>query len=228
MTSPTNFPDPTAHPQPADVQPAPVQPLPTAQSAFPAAGLPVPVSSPASAPRGWWRRNVWGLLTMVPLFGVAAGLAFVDPVYRFWEQQPVQPVTASADGWVQLDDVKVRLAEVKAVAPVDSRGRALAMPPGTLAWRAELEFKLADPKAAQGCEIRLVDDSGRLFGTMPQELSRARESTGLPCAPPDGDEDKGLLEYRSTAYFVLPTAAEPVNIKIAWVTRNPRYVLLSR
>jgi len=182
---------------------------------------------PAPTAKGWWRRNTWGLIAVIPLFAIAAGLVFIDPAYRFWNNRASQPVSPGEGSWVSLPGVRLRLGGFDAITLLDFRKKPVSLPPDTMAWRAVIEFQVDDEQVARGCKVQLEDAAGALYGVQPAEMSRARvNDVGLPCAPKDPGQGK-LTRYSTPVYFVLPADAEPVAIRVIWRSQNPRFARLT-
>lgn len=183
---------------------------------------------PSGHRRGWWRRNVWGLLALLP---VLLAITAADP-YGAWsvwrETRPGSAVIAGADGWVSYAGARARLVSVE---PADLRRRdeePFPLPSGLAAWQATVSFeRTAQPDGSlRGCEFRLEDDSGRLFGDDPSEVVDAYVAGesyfgGVICAPPAEDPD--AARYDVVALFVLPGPARPVALRLTALDAKPDY-----
>lgn len=174
-------------------------------------------------PKGWWRRNLVSLVSIVPLLALAVGLGYIDSFYRFWNKGALVAVGTNAEGFSTLEGVQMRLVELTTTVPKDSSGKAVVLPSGVTAWKAVIEYKLTEPDAAAVCKLELEDDKGRLYGNGPAELSRAK---GVSAIANCGPEDKGSTHYRVAAYFVLPGDAKPAAVRVSWVMRYPYYARL--
>jgi hypothetical protein len=62
--------------------------------------------------RGWWRRNVWGLVLLLPLLAGLVGLNGHLIYVRNYAERPSQPVPVDATGKATLDDYAVRVIEL--------------------------------------------------------------------------------------------------------------------
>ena len=87
--------------------------------------------------RGWWRRNLWGLIAVLPLaaavLGVNAGLL----IERNLTQVPRQPIIVAMGQPVEFADADVRLVSLTAVEPsVGVVGRGNTLPAGLTIWQA--------------------------------------------------------------------------------------------
>ena len=173
---------------------------------------------------GWWRRNRWGLVALLPALLGASALDLGDGYDRFWNSQPRAPVGPGADGWVAFAGARVRLA---ALAPAEDLreygGQPFAPPPGVRVWRAAIAFDGAAPGGAlAGCRLLLEDAAGRTFDAGPTELRRARTPIA-GCTPPSGARGP----YETVAYFVTPAGARPVAVRVVLFTKLPAYARLT-
>ena len=180
---------------------------------------------------GWWRRNWWALLALLP---VLAAMVLVSPEqpHQVWRSaQPREPVAATADGWVRYAGARLRLRHVH---PADLRdpvtGREVSLPAGVRAWQVTVEVEwLVEPyQALPGCQWWLVDQYGRRYGADAYEVRGAQLGVDGPtywaseCLPEERDTvgDVGLLH----AVFLLPAEARPEVIQVTLRDRLPRYV----
>ncbi|WP_422770783.1 hypothetical protein ACN28C_29605 [Plantactinospora sp. WMMC1484] len=178
---------------------------------------------PVSGHRGWWRRNRWGLLTLLPALVLAIAPGARDGYERYSQAEYRDPVRAGTDGWVTFSGARIRLVELVRENPEPPAGsRPLALSEGVVAWRATLTFELSTPDALIGCQPHLEDRDGRLFGPNAAELRGAR----LPIAGCDA-EDPAQRSFRSVVYFALPRSATPVALRILRATERPRYARLT-
>jgi hypothetical protein len=180
----------------------------------------------AKKPKGWWRRNVWGLVLILPLLAGTVFVRWSEFYEDIWKAQPLHPLSAAQEQWVEFNTAQLRLVEFgQAANLVDRSNKPLALPGGLKAWRAVVEFKAPDQDAMNGCKVTLEDAAGREFGLNPVELSTARVTPkSSSCTKPD---EKGPNDYRATFYFVMPGDAQPVAVRVMWSTRYPEFARLA-
>lgn len=182
----------------------------------------------ARKPQGWWRRNVWGLVLILPAVAFVVAVRWDSIYYGVIRSEPLIPVNAAQQEWVDFKGAKMRLTEfAPATGLVASGNKPLALPDGVKAWRAVIEFQAPDQEALEGCKFQLEDTAGRLYSDRPDELSLAR---GLPiasCVPLDEDEEERSSDYSATVVFVMPSQAQPAAVRITWLTQYPRFVRLT-
>lgn len=170
--------------------------------------------------RGWWRRNVWGLIFVLP---VVAGLfAFnADLLYRAnFESTPREPAPVDGTGTAVLDDIRVTLESVEAVDSDDSAlaERDISLPASVQAWRAAVTIS-APEEGYSLCTAALVDTAGRQYPSSPRALPLGT----FGCSADDPDASG---PYTATFYFLLPAPARPQALQISWTPLLPRYVQL--
>ena len=175
---------------------------------------------------GWWRRNWWGLLLLVP----ALALAFVPPLrdtyHQFRRSQFTTPISGSPGGWVGFAGARMRLAGLAVDGGLrDFSGKPLDLPDGVRAWRATIDFDAPDQHGLLGCEIDLEATDGTTFASDPDEL----DGFDVPIADctPDDTSDTPPARYQTVAYFVLPPSAKPAGLRITTATKLPTYARLT-
>jgi hypothetical protein len=159
-------------------------------------------------PCGWWRRNRWGLVAVLPAFAAILSLHFSDAYEQYWLRQPNEPVAAAEQGWASYGGAQMRLVELGPAGDLkDYGGKPVQLPPSVRAWRAVIEFRVSSADAVAGCRLSLEDDTARVYDVGPAELSRAR--TPIPtCTAPAGSQPSA--DYQSVVYFV--TAADTLRV----------------
>jgi hypothetical protein len=181
--------------------------------------------------RGWWRRNLWGLIAVLPLtagvFAVNADLL----VERNLTLVPRQPIVVAAGQSVEYADADLRLVSLTPVEPrVEVVGRGNTLPAGLTIWQAVIDV---DPHSAErlaiGCKVFVEDAQGRLFGNGPSELKGTEGSFlgGLSADNPldlDAAESAREAPFTSTSYFVLPAGIQPAAVRLTYEPALPRYV----
>jgi hypothetical protein len=181
--------------------------------------------SGGSARHGWWRRNRWGLIALIPVLAATIGLNVGDVYDTYWKGKPREPVKPGADGWVSFGGARMRLADLAPAADLQTfGGKAFTPPGGSAVWKATLAFDTAKPDSIGGCDIELEDSSGRTFGANPSELT-STEAGFASCLPDFGAAK--TAKYQTVAYFVTPSSARPSAIRITLRTQLPRYARLS-
>ncbi|GAA3725412.1 hypothetical protein GCM10022225_02880 [Plantactinospora mayteni] len=215
----------TAPPNPPTVLPAALaatSPEPGTPLAEPGTAAPAAPEGAGSGQVGWWRRNRWGLLALLPALVLALGPGVKDGYEQYSQAEYLEPVGVGADGWVEFAAARIRLVELVEVPSVPARGsRQVTLPEGVRVWRATLAFELPDPEALIGCLPYLEDRDGRLFSANPPELNGAR----LPVTRCAAD-DPAQRSLQTEAYFVLPGPATPAALRIVKATQRPRYARL--
>jgi hypothetical protein len=180
----------------------------------------------------WWRRNVWGLVALVPAFALALGPGVKDGYDEFWKAKPHQAISATADGWVNYAGARMRLTDLVRVTDlVDFDRKPVTLPDNMQAWRARIAFQAPDDSQLGGCRILLEDRSGRTFGSEPGELSRvkvplsgcSRDTTTATSGPSPAQPGS----FETVAYFVVPVGTQPVAVRITLLTELPSYALLT-
>jgi hypothetical protein len=169
---------------------------------------------------GWWRRNRWGLVFLVPALALALWPSVADGYPAYWNAKPREPVTASPGGWVDFAGARMRLVELApATGLAGFDGKPVALPPGVKAWRARIAFD-AGPGATglAGCALKLADAAGHTYEAGPVELRKAR--TPFPTCT--AEKDAGP-RYETVAHFVTPPDARPVAVHLIVPTQLPRY-----
>jgi hypothetical protein len=179
--------------------------------------------------RGWFRRNIWGLVLVGPL---AAGLfaTNVSTAYqRNYSGQAKEPVPVDGTGLAVLDDYRVRVMEF---APVDNEleidklvGFGQDAPPGNVRiWRAmvSIDAPRDDNSTINLCDSWLEDEAGRRYAKNPSELRGVPHVFGA-CSPDIEDQPS---PYTTTLIYLLPAEARPASVVLTWVDRLPRYIRL--
>ena len=173
--------------------------------------------------RGWWRRNLWGLILVIPL---ALGMFALNatPIYRLnVTTLPKRPVPVDGTGKAMLDDYAVRVVEVAQIDNSDEIRELLGttkppLPTTVKVWRAILSF--AGPDDMSGlCEVELLDGQGRAYTSGPSELALG----GFACTP---DDDEQPSPFLTTGYFLLPAESRPTAVRVMWEPRLPRYIVV--
>lgn len=175
----------------------------------------------------WWRRNRWGLVALVP----ALALAFYAPVHdfydRYWFGKPREPLSAAAGGWVDYAGARMRLVGMRDMTNevTDYDDKPFKLAAGVRVWSATLEFATSDPDRILGCQLSVESAAGSTFDANPSELLGA-DLRYAGCAP--GGIGTPPPQYQTVAYFVLPSTARPVAVRVSMPTLLPRYVRLTR
>jgi hypothetical protein len=175
---------------------------------------------------GWWRRNRWWLVALVPVLAATVALNWGDVYDKHWRKVPHAPVGPAGDGSVQFAGARLRLTDLVpgAATLTDYAGKPYQPPAGMQVWRATIAFDTTRPDDIAGCEIALEDTAGRVYGANPQELARMR-ARFASCIP--STEDEGKAKFAKTAYFVTPADARPAAVRITLATQIPRSARLA-
>jgi hypothetical protein len=180
--------------------------------------------------RGWFRRNVWGLILVPPL--VAGLFAFnAGGLYKAnYTLRPKQPVPVDGTGLATLDGYEVRLAEL---APVENEVdvkqllgfNGQPLPATVKIWRLILTVRVPEGSRQDSgigtCRVSLEDDAGNRYGAGPSELRGGPVSVAGSCYADDDDQP---MPYTATSVFLLPAQRRPTSVVITWIDRLPRYV----
>jgi hypothetical protein len=181
--------------------------------------------------RGWWRRNIWGLLALPPL---VAGVIAVNAdvlVERNLTRQPRQPILVELGETVTYGDASVRLVSLTPVEPnEDLVGYDGSLPAGLTIWQGIFDVDPdTEDSMIRGCMPTIEDSQGRRYGNYPNELHGGRkgslnglqdDSIGDLNAPERSKADP----FTSTSYFVMPTGNDPAGVRVVCETSLPRYV----
>lgn len=175
-------------------------------------------------PKGFWRRNIWAFIAVLPLLAGVVALRWDDIYWQYWRADSRVPLAAAQQQWVGFLGAEMRLVEFAQVTDFAAAGgKAVELPGGIKAWRAVIEFKAPDQESVAGCQIRLEDSAARLYSSSPTELSRAR----LPSGSCDAPFDAPSTDYRSTVFFATPGDAAPVAVRVSRATELPYFARLS-
>jgi hypothetical protein len=167
--------------------------------------------------RGWWRRNLWGLILVVPM---TAGLFAInaDGLYEAnIRLKPRDPVPVDGGGTAVLDDLRVSLESFGSVSADDPdlAEESVTLPGSVTAWRVVVTFDGPDDQLS-ACSVGLVDERDRVYS------SKSLGALGaVGCQP---DEFDAPTPYQTTFYFLLPQQTRPQALQIYWLPLLPRYV----
>jgi hypothetical protein len=185
--------------------------------------MPTPAAAPRS--RGWWRRNVWGLVLVLPL---TAGLFALNRniIYaRNFGNTPLVAAPVDGTGKAVLDEYAVRVVEAVPV-PSDQRDVVEAgrppLPSTVRPWRVILSIAGPPDSFVGNCQAELVTADGLAYKASPDELAFTHHSI-IHCNP---DDSRQPSPYVTTLYMLLPADQEPVGVRIIWAPQLPRYIYL--
>jgi hypothetical protein len=176
---------------------------------------------------GWWRRNRWGLVALVPALAAMLALSAEDLYYGVYARQPRQPVPANGDGRYELRGTQIRLVGLDPAADLKRyNGSGFVAPVNVTIWRARIEFSTPGETELGGCTITLEDSAGRIFNDDPRDLlTGAADVVSHGCSADFNVPDPS--RYVNAIYFALPRDARPVAVRINDVRSLPRYIRLS-
>lgn len=175
--------------------------------------------------RGWWRRNLVGLIAIVPMMVAVLATNWNSLYWQVWKSEPRLALNTAPQAWVPFSGAEMRLVEFGPAGNLTGSGnRPVTLPKGVTAWKAVVEFKAPDQESVAGCEIRLEDSQGRLYGLGADEISGVRGQTFITCTKPS---EQDSTDYRTTMVFVTPEGVKPVAVQIRWVPLYPRFVRLN-
>jgi hypothetical protein len=196
---------------------------------------------PARPARGWWRRNLWGLLALVPLLAGQFVLNVDIFIERTFERKPREAIVAAPGESVEFDNTDLRLISLTEIPPhADQVGEGRTLPAGLTIWRAVVgvDRHAGVESFITTCSMYLEDEAGRLFDPKPSEL-RGFELGSFGCLQKDFEPDRSFDDvlnpqaedefapYQSTQYFVMPSDARPKGVRVELLLQLPRYVLLA-
>jgi len=200
---------------------------------MPTGATPTYTSSPPPAPpppaparsRGWWRRNVWGLILLLPL---TAGLFALNRNLIYDRNFAVEPRLAAAvdgTGKAVLDDYAIRLIEAVPVPSSELETILSGRPPlpsTARPWRVILSIAGPQESFVGDCRVELMTADDLAYLASPNELAFTG-STLSHCYP---DDSRQPSPYVTTLYMLLPADQEPVGVRITWEPLLPRYIYL--
>jgi hypothetical protein len=169
---------------------------------------------------GWWRRNLWGLILLLPvtagLFAFNADLLYDVNILA----KPRDPVPVDATGTAVLDNFEVTLESFESVSEDDPAflDRDITVPESVQAWRAVVRFSGPEDDLSL-CKVALVDEGDRAYPSGPVMLPLGP----FGCSP---DDYESPSPFTTTFYFLLPAQARPQALQITWLPLLPRYVQL--
>ena len=191
---------------------------------------------PVAAPRGWWRRNLWGLLLVLPMLALGLAVPFWNEAYdRWFHLNPTLPVTGAKGAWADYAGGRIRLLELGPVELQDYSKKPFTVP-GTRIWRARTAFDTPTAETYGGCRVNAEDTDGRTFADRPPELSGAKVTSDFGCTPPltfeaspgpSPSPSGGRATFENTYYFVLPASARAVAVRVFLGTKAPRFARLT-
>ena len=173
---------------------------------------------------GWWRANRWWLVVLAGALAALGTLTWrSDAVQGWWASEPRSAPAADADGWVQVGDVRARLAGLEEVDWLDDGyGERIEAPEGYALWAADVSLRSDAPEAPasadetySACEVVLLDAAGREF------TAGASSLPGMPY--PEAPVCTGAVSSRSTQYFLTPDDAEPAEVRLVEPELLPAY-----
>jgi hypothetical protein len=179
--------------------------------------------------RGWWRRNRWGVLLLVPALGLAVAQPVQDQWDRFWHFSPRTPVTAKAGTWTTFGGVGFRLESFESVASYKNDfGTPVTLPSGQTLWRASLAFRSSHPDPLSLCQVQAIDAAGNAYDFGPSELADAGIflADGDMCMP--SFDGPASANWTDIEYFVLPAGDNPTAVRILVPSDYPKYLLIRR
>ncbi|GAA1736983.1 hypothetical protein [Luedemannella helvata] len=210
---------PTDHTQPLPTH----APQPPGYGAAPAGYPPSPRPAERARP-GWWRRNWWGLLLVVPLFVATIAPDLGDAYDRWFPTGPTERVSGANGQWVSFGGGRLRLVSLqRAVALRTHSGRPVTLPATVQVWQATLEIDAGRDAPLEGCTLFLEDARGRTFSANPNELSDVDVDRVYGCSRPYGGPESG--PFTIVAAFVASSAPSAVRVTLA--SELPRYAWLT-
>lgn len=186
---------------------------------------------PDSLGRGWWRRNVWGLVAVLPTLALMLAAAGYSDL-EFWQRGKPQVVRPAADGVAEFAGLRMRVAELAPATDLKRGGdRPFVVPDNMTAWRVVLDVEGPTdlgPDEVVYCDISIEDTAGNRYGDQPRELSSARTPLGN-CNPENSPVPAGSGRYQTVAHFVTPRGVEIAAVRVFFGgVDQTRYVRFDR
>ncbi|MEU8078502.1 hypothetical protein AB0B31_24040 [Catellatospora citrea] len=184
---------------------------------------------PDSLGRGWWRRNVWGLVALLPMLALMLAAAGYSDL-EFWQRGKPAVVLPAADGVADFAGVRVRVAELVEATDLKRGGdRPFVVPGNMTAWRVVLDVEgPTDPEQVPFCEISIEDTAGNLYADQPKELSSARTPLGN-CKPDNSPVPAASGRHQTVAHFVTPRGVDIAAVRVFFGgVDQTRYVRFDR
>jgi hypothetical protein len=176
---------------------------------------------------GWWRRNRWGLLLLVPALALGLYSPARNAYAQYWKKQPHSPVSSTPGGWVSFADARMRVERL-AVDPdlKDFFGEPFKVADGAQPWRAAIDFDTRNQRELAICQVYLEAADGDLYSENPSELGDYDVSGLTSCGAPDatGAPDE---KYQVVVYFLLPPGVRPAAVRIIVGGHLPGYARLA-
>ena len=187
----------------------------------PSPGHPFPPPATQRRGRGWWRRNWWALLVIVPLVGLTIGPDIPDWRTMWKGTDPTEPVTAASGQWLDFGGGRLRLRTLRPVRALTTYdGHPFTLPATLQVWQATIEVDVPNDDVPLGsCEILLADSRGRTYDANPSEL-RGADLDPPSCLRPYEGPKTG--PFTTVATFVTP-GAPPEGVRVTVVSEAPRY-----
>lgn len=190
---------------------------------------------------GWWRRNAWGLLLLIPAAVAVTVPTYLETYDNFLARQEREAVTPGSEHWVTYSNARMRLVELsdeKTLPTYDDK--TVPVPPNLRIIKAVLEFDgVPANQGLGGCRLFLESTAGETFGEKPVEVTNV-DKVSLPdggCTPEEPDlfgptpapsprPSDVRSTWRTECYFVMPLSAYPLGVRVVIATELPRYALL--
>jgi hypothetical protein len=188
---------------------------------------PPPGTGRATTTKGWWRRNLWGLIALLPVIALALGPSVKEGLDLYNRVDAHEAVLPGSDGWVSYSGVRMRLVGFAPATDLQTYdGEPWQPPANTKVWRATVAIDAGakwatDKYAVAGCNLKLEDTEGRQFTANPAEMSGSNPSRRVASCSPEDDDTPTPWEVE--AYFLLPESAQPAALRIIRGTDLPRY-----
>lgn len=188
---------------------------------------------------GWWRRNAWGVVLLVPAMAAVTVAPYLNTYDTFLKLQERTPVLPSAEHWVTFSDARMRLVELSDESTLPTYDdKTTPAPPGLRVVKAVLEFDGSpENKGLQGCRLFLESTAGERYSEKPVELTNV-DLVSLPdggCTPeteftptpkPNPTPSDARRTWRTVCYFAMPLTAYPSAVRVSIATELPRYAVL--
>lgn len=203
----------------------------------------------------WLRRNRWGLALLLPALAaavLASSFRYLN-LYEPWIEGDVTDQSGAVTLAAQDDDpdavaagstatlTPTAITTVASGTGLDGSTEVLA-PEGSTLWRLDVDVAAPTQMVLAGCEISLLDDTGRSYAVMTGSYSgRAVNSSynAGACTPylltgRTLDLDGSYIEaepgserpesWSLTLFVVMPDGVPPTRMSVGWAAAADRWV----
>lgn len=199
----------------------------------------------SAADSGWWRRNRWALMALLPLGALAVVASSYQYVTLYKPSEFTRVVKGTGPTLKYSENfmsnhksyrrevaLSVKSATSRPLPPKEIGGK------GATLWEVELQFAAKPDVPLQNCSLALVDSEGRVYATLQLDYTSDIIDRPMNCAPTDtpgpqfdfvGDlkpAEGGVrpAKWPLTARFAMPPGRKPAYVRIFWDKPNAALV----